>query len=331
MPVERSRSLLSKKFIYYVLLIKAMDKKALAILVLILASVVYLMFNMPPAENRGDEPKETPICLEGDDLCFWNHAMEGENPDYCTSIGNMSMRADCLTDLSYLGPGVCDDIENINLRDLCLNRSAGLSSLSSSGWICDGIWNASIKEKCIYSFAQQPDICLLIENRSQSKRCVLNLTYSLAFPSGCFMILNRSTQAECMINYSIRFHNFDGCLAASDNGLRYDCFYNISKRADALAFCDYPLAGRRDGCLLALSKVKPDLTVCRDVSDGALRESCFYDVALASHNYHACEEISDRGVHDNCLLEVTKLIGSYVACSSVVDELKRDQCFAYKG
>ncbi|MBN2518136.1 MAG: hypothetical protein JXB14_04785 [Candidatus Altiarchaeota archaeon] len=308
-----------------------MDKKALILLVAAIAVVVYLAFPTVPQKESVDGRSGATVCPEGDDSCLWERALDEEDPDYCNDICNLSVRADCLTDLSYLGPDVCDFIEDINSRDICLNRSVGLFQSPDRGWICRGIWNASIKESCIYSFAQQPDICHLLDDEARSRSCVLNLTYSLAFPSGCLMLLNRSLEAECMVNYSLRYRNFDGCLAATDSGLRYECFHNISKRADALAFCNYSELGRRDNCLLTLSKIRPEIPVCSRLSDWLLRDQCLYDIAISSHNYHACEEIKDGGKHDDCLLEVTKLIKSYIACDSMIDGLKKGQCLAYKG
>ncbi|MEM3399700.1 MAG: hypothetical protein QXP42_02620 [Candidatus Micrarchaeia archaeon] len=167
----------------------------------------------------------------------------------------------------------CEAKSGIN-RDYCYLLKARDESAVEE---CGKIDNASLRDNCIYTFAEKD-------------------------PKLCDTLSNASRRDSCMMDAAIRLNDSSYCSGIGNEVLRAKCIERFVEPP-----CKELEGYERIVCLASLG----DIGKCEEA--GAKIDSCYYEVALNNSNSSICGEISNDVFRHVCL----SILGNITACDGL--------------
>ncbi len=248
-------------------MIEREQRLRILILAAVAVAVVALAVSLAAPSGSGARRCNSLALSIGREQCLYQLALSSENATLCGSLGNGDSNSCYITIAEETkNSSVCYKTGSANGTAACV---VYIANATDSYRLCNGL-SATYRDSCIGSMAirdRNPDLCAQISNRSNGTICSSAINLSEALRSGnasrCSGVENTTD-----INTTLAILGQSGIDSYSR------AYSNVSNYLVYATFFGNNQFGSRDFCYLAVATQARNRSMCSDISNSTLQESC---------------------------------------------------------
>lgn len=212
---------------------------------------------------------------------------------------------------------LCSDLKDRDEGDRCYyNDAISKNNITA----CDSIFSNPLRDSCNQIFAiklKDPTLCTKLFSSEVRDDCYHTLAPTAGLMT-CKKIENESTRRQCRLELG------DETVLCENITDEYDNKLCLAKAEKNYSLCaEIANSSLVDSCYVDFAKSKGSYSLCALPSNKGMGDDCFRYFAALNSNFSICNMISSNYTKYLCL---TKLTGDYKLCNELTDYLQRDSC-----
>lgn len=276
--------------------------------IVILGAIAVLLLSGPENGN-GNELNQTNVTpplnitnqtniTECDDQCLLENALSEMNVGLCTDISNQTLKEMCFEGLANDSLDACRRVENATLHDGCIVLHAErMQDPSVCDYLESGVRDCKVRIEECYKYED-----------TERKMCLM-LKYGDAEYCG--------QDAQCLYNYSITSGDAEYCGQIGDDVMKYACLAIIRDQDECYIL---GMQSKKDLCRLMWAQGSGDKLTCTMLTpETVYSRDCHAYFAIQTHDPTFCRYANILQLDNlwKCYINYSYATGDPAGCDSI--------------